>query len=289
MQLAYSRLVVAHPERAAAALDQAQARSKSQPFAFDYTKGIEGKQLMRALSLMRLGELKWGRVELEKGARRDSPALLWGMGMLYSQAGAEAEAHQLARGRLTDWLERWPVGTWRRAWEVLFPRPYHDIVTAAAERNSLPESLIYAVMREESGFRASVVSHADAYGLMQLIKPTAKHFAKKEGLPFSTRALKTPSVNIALGAAALRSFQDRFPDNPLLVVPGYNAGPGGPKRWLKERPDVDFDVWVEAIPFRETRRYTKRVLASRGVYRYLYEGASDEGLVLPIRLQVDEG
>ena len=78
---------------------------------------------------------------------------------------------------------------------------------------------------------------------------------------------------------------DRFKQNPVLAIPGYNAGPGRPLRWLRERPHMDFDVWVESIPYSETRRYTKRVLASRAAYAYLYAPATaDEAMVLPLAL-----
>ena len=77
--------------------------------------------------------------------------------------------------------------------------------------------------------------------------------------------------------------------DPLLVIPGYNAGPGRPMRWTKDWPSVDFDLWVELIPFRETRRYTKRVLASRGAYAFLYYQPTvitpaNDPLLLPRRL-----
>ncbi|HSC88937.1 MAG TPA: lytic transglycosylase domain-containing protein, partial [Polyangiaceae bacterium] len=128
-------------------------------------------------------------------------------------------------------------------------------------------------------------SPAAAYGLMQLIVPTARTIGQKAGLPYSPAALKRPSVNIALGSRVLSSLSKQFPDNPWLAIPGYNAGPGRPKRWLRERPDVDFDVWVELIPFRETRRYTKRVLSSRAAYAFLYERENAEpALLLPRRL-----
>jgi soluble lytic murein transglycosylase len=96
-------------------------------------------------------------------------------------------------------------------------------------------------------------------------------------------------VNIALGIRVLANYQTYFPGDPLLVIPGYNAGPGKPKRWAKDLPSADFDLWVELIPYRETRRYTKRVLASRGAYAFLYYQPSDlsaanDPLRLPRRL-----
>jgi soluble lytic murein transglycosylase len=140
-------------------------------------------------------------------------------------------------------------------------------------------------MREESTFKPRVVSHADAYGLMQVIPPTARGIARKSGHPTSPEALKTPSVNIAIGSRVLQELARRFRTNPWLAIPGYNAGPGNPSKWLRERPNVDFDVWVEMIPYRETRRYTKRVLASRAAYAFLYyREEAQTALVLPRRL-----
>ena len=217
-----------------------------------------------------------------------APEVLWAVALLYDRAGSPNQAQQMMRGRLTDWLRRWPTGDWRKAWELGFPRPFHAIVSREASKNQLPEALIYAVMREESVFDPHAVSHADAYGLMQLIESTAKHFSKKLGIPYRRNLLFLPRVNIALGAKVLRTYSDRFRDNQILGIPSYNAGPGRPKRWLAQMPDLDFDLWVERIPFRETRRYTKRVLASRGAYTLLYGDPAQEWK-LPIRLASPEG
>jgi soluble lytic murein transglycosylase len=218
-----------------------------------------------------------------------SPSVLWGVALLYARAGSARLSHALPRWQLHDWLERWPVGPWKQAWELAFPRPHIESVTEEAARMGVDPALIYAVMREESAFDAEAVSPANAYGLMQVISPTARRFGKEAGLPFDRRALTTPSVNIAIGIRVLSNYQSRFPGDPLLAIPGYNAGPGKPKQWAKDWPSVDFDVWVELIPYRETRRYTKRVLASRGAYAFLYYQPSDpspanDPLRLPRRL-----
>ncbi len=290
MQHAYSRLLKADQARARTARAEAIAATLASPFHFQSRPEFQTDAFQRALWLLRQGELEWAQRELsalesvgEAGAEQ-APELLWSMALLYNRAGSPTLSHRLARGQLTDWLSRWPVGDWEKAWQLAFPRPYRNLVGKAAEKYELPEALIYAVMREESGFDARVVSPADAYGLMQLIKPTAKHYGKKAGLPYSPAALKIPRINILLGASVLKDFQGYFPNNPLLGIPGYNAGPGRPKRWMKERPGSDFDVWVELIPFRETRRYTKRVLSSRGAYAFLYESQDSEHLLLPEKL-----
>lgn len=290
MQLAYSRLAAVDLNRARRELAAGVEQTIHQPFEFGWRPEFDAPAFERALQLLKVGEIELAAVEIESlGAVGETaaPELLWAVALLYERAGSTNLSQQLLRGRLTDWLGRWPVGDWRKAWELAFPRPHHATVTREATKNGLNEALVYAVMREESVFDARAVSHADAYGLMQLIEPTAQHFAKKLGMPYSRASLLRPKVNIALGAKVLQSYSDRFPNNPLLGIPSYNAGPGRPKRWLRERPNMDFDVWVEAIPFRETRRYTKRVLASRGAYMVLYD-APDADWTLPVRLDTKD-
>ena len=90
-------------------------------------------------------------------------------------------------------------------------------------------------------------------------------------------------MNVPLGCHYLAVLRRQFPDNPLLAVPGYNAGAGAPKKWLVERPQEDFDVWVERIPHEETRNYTKRVLGSMAAYELLYAGGRpSEALSAPL-------
>lgn len=287
---AYSRLDALDPERARASLEEGVRRATERPFSFAMRSEYRHPAFRRGMELLRVGDVARGRRELAALPRGDgdSPdaSLLWGIALLYGRAGAAGPSHGIARGQLTDWFAHWPSGDWRKAWELGFPRPHRSIVEREAGKNGVPEWFIYAIMREESAFDPGAESPAKAYGLMQLIVPTAKAYAQRVGLPYQPQALKQPAVNIALGSRVLSSFTDRFPKNPLLAIPGYNAGPGRPARWLRERPEVDFDVWVELIPFSETRRYTKRVLASRAAYAFLYDPErAEEALRLPLRLE----
>jgi soluble lytic murein transglycosylase len=284
MQHAYSRLWTADAARAEKALQAASTSTEQQPFAFRWRPQFDTPAFQRALQLMRVSEVDWAALEIATLAPEGEaidPDLSWALALLYERAGSTNLSQKLVQGKLTDWLARWPVGGWRKAWEVAFPRPHYGIVQREAKKNEVAEALIYGVMREESVFDARAVSHADAFGLMQLIRPTAQHFAKKLKIPVSDALLLRPQTNIALGSRVLRDYQAQFPLNPLLAIPAYNAGPGRPRRWLAERPNADFDVWVELIPYRETRRYTKRVLASRGVYSLLYGDAGSSVLRLP--------
>jgi soluble lytic murein transglycosylase len=286
---AYSRLAERDPARAERALAASLARVQTPPFRIEERPEFEQPGFLRAMELLRQGDIDSARREFEAldilGASA-SPSVLWGVATLYARAGSARHSHALPRWQMVDWLERWPTGSWKEAWDIAFPRPHIESVTLEAKRQGVEPALVYAVMREESAFDASAVSSANAYGLMQVISPTAKHYGKQAGVPSDRRALTTPEVSIAIGSRVLASYRDRFfPDDPLLTIPGYNAGPGRPIRWAKDWPSVDFDVWVELIPFRETRRYTKRVLASRASYGFLYYRDGDvDPLRLPRRL-----
>jgi soluble lytic murein transglycosylase len=289
MLQAYTRLSALDPERARRLLHDSLARSAEQKGLLVARPEFSSPGFIRAMELLRVGEIESAQREIAAlgFATRDAkPAVLWGVAALYDRAGATRLSHAIARGLLTDWLGRYPAGEWRRAWQIAFPRPYEALVQREARRSGVAEELVYAVMREESAFDPGAESPAQAYGLMQLIVPTARMYAKDAGLPSDPQSLKRPAISIALGCRALGDLERKFDTNPLLAIPGYNAGPGRPRRWLREHPGLDFDVWVELIPFEETRRYTKRVLSSRAVYALLShpERASDV-LLLPLGLQ----
>jgi soluble lytic murein transglycosylase len=159
--------------------------------------------------------------------------------------------------------------------ELLYPRPFDAEVRAAAKISDLPESLIYAVMRQESLFQPRAISSANARGLMQLLPATAVATARRVGRPRPTPAsLLEPAVNVPLGAAYLRSRVDLFDGQVVLALAAYNAGAGAAGRWRPDAP-LDVDLWVENIPFNETRGYVQRVMWHSVVYQWL-EGRKAE-------------
>jgi soluble lytic murein transglycosylase len=284
---AFTRLQADDPHHAAQLLSEAATESATHPFVMPWRAAFDAPGFRRAMLLLRLGESEAGRAEIELlglTSADTAPEVLWGLALLYDEAGLSHLANRVVAGGLTDWLGHWPTGTWERAWRLAFPRPFQQRVAQASSQTLVAQSLLYAIMREESGFDPSAQSPAAAYGLMQLIVPTARTYAKSLGVGYSPAALKEPGTSITLGATLLADLSKRFAPDDVLAIPAYNAGPGRPIEWRKKRPDVDFDVWVELIPFRETRRYTKRVLASRAAYRWLYEAAGPTALTLPLRL-----
>lgn len=158
--------------------------------------------------------------------------------------------------------------------ELRFPLAFPDIVTDVSEKmgdkTALNPYLIYAVARQESHFSHDAKSRAGALGLMQLLPSTARATARRAGVRYR-RAwdLLSPSTNIALGSFYLNTLLNRFDNNRFLAAAAYNAGPTRVARWLKETGNkLPYDVWIETIPYSETRRYVQNVLAYTVIYAY---------------------
>jgi soluble lytic murein transglycosylase len=179
-------------------------------------------------------------------------------------------------------LGHWPAARWRACWEVAFPRPFGEIVERASAASGIPPVLTWAIMREESSFDPGARSPSDAYGLMQIIVPTARGLVRGTGFGADPESLKQPEVSITLGAKLLGGLRASYPANKALAIAAYNGGGGSVGRWLAARPHEEFDLWVEEIPFDETRGYVKRVLGNEAAYAFLYApGVLDEVLQLP--------
>ncbi|MCU0977324.1 MAG: transglycosylase SLT domain-containing protein [Steroidobacteraceae bacterium] len=153
--------------------------------------------------------------------------------------------------------------------ELLYPRPFDAEVRTAARISGLSKTLIYAVMRQESLYQPRAISSANARGLMQLLPATAVATARSVGRPRPAPAdLLQPAVNVPLGAAYLRQRVDLFDGQVVLALAAYNAGAGAARRWLPDVP-LDVDLWVENIPFNETRGYVQRVMWHSVVFQWL--------------------
>ncbi|WP_231757184.1 transglycosylase SLT domain-containing protein [Microbulbifer elongatus] len=158
--------------------------------------------------------------------------------------------------------------------ELRFPLAFSDIVSDVAKRmgkkTALNDYLVLAVARQESHFSHDAKSHAGAMGLMQLLPSTAQATARKAGVPYRRSwDLLNPSTNINLGAYYLNSLLNRFDNNRFLAAAAYNAGPTRVSRWLKDtNKQLPFDVWIETIPYSETRKYVQNVLSYSVIYAY---------------------
>jgi soluble lytic murein transglycosylase len=158
-------------------------------------------------------------------------------------------------------------------------RAYYPVVPEIIGYD-LPVSdrLVLSIARRESEFDPTVISHAGAVGLMQVMPRTGRETARSLGISFNEgRLLSDPGYNATLGAAYLDGLIERFGANPILIAAGYNAGPSRAARWSEQfgdpsDPDVDVIDWIESIPFRETRNYVMRVTESMRIYDALLTG-----------------
>jgi soluble lytic murein transglycosylase len=154
-------------------------------------------------------------------------------------------------------------------YSLLYPRPWFNEIDAAADEFNVERSLIYAVLRQESLYRADAVSSAGAVGLMQLTRGTANDVARDlEELSAAATDTLHPPTNIRLGTARLASMIERYDGHLVPALAAYNAGPAAVDRWLPDRP-TDGDVWLENIPYNETREYVRRVLWHSVVFESL--------------------
>ena len=164
--------------------------------------------------------------------------------------------------------------------EFLFPRPFLDLVENCAEKTGISPQILFALIRTESAFQSSVVSRANATGLTQLMADTAQEMAdrlRRAGGPDYTADLDLtdPQQNIHIGAFYLSYLTGRFENNMLLSLLSYNGGMNRVRRWHNafkntHANSLSDDLFLEIIPFFETRDYGRKVLAAAAVYEYLY-------------------
>lgn len=273
-QLSLSRLT--ELDRARAEALRASLRPESEePLTFAWRDEIDTEPFRRLLELLRVGASDLAAVEIEhdgftsEGADAD---FLWLIASVLDRAGEHPRASRLARSRLRSFMRTAPRGQSWHLWRIAYPRPYGPLVEQTAGAEAVPPALVHAVMREESAFEPGALSTARAYGLMQLIEPTARRFARELSLPSTPAALLQPETNVRLGTRYLAFLWARYPQNRAVVPSAYNAGEGATDRWLRARPHEPLDVWIENIPYDETRRYTRRVLQSFGIYAWLDGG-----------------
>jgi soluble lytic murein transglycosylase len=153
-------------------------------------------------------------------------------------------------------------------WHILFPAPYWNTIKAESAKNNLDPYLVASLIRQESEFNPSVISYANAWGLMQLLPSTGKSLARQEGMThFQTFQLLDPETNIRLGTRYLRQTLDRFGGVPEYALAAYNAGESRVEDWQSAGPYSGIDEFVESIPFTQTRDYVQAILRNIEIYR----------------------
>lgn len=241
-------------------MDQVDLRSlpayKGAEAAFESSEVVRAVRLLAANDQGRLAQPLLRNFAL---GLKDGPQLL-----LAARLAQQIEAHHLAIS-IADLAET------RGTPLDLFNFPKDGL--PAKKLASVDKAAVYAIARQESRFQIDAVSSVGARGLMQLMPGTAKDTAKKVGLPYSEARLTTDAeYNALLGSTYLSNQLTRFDGSLVLAAAAYNAGGGNAAKWVTAYGDpradnVDPVIWVELIPFQETRKYVQRVVGNYMVYR----------------------
>jgi soluble lytic murein transglycosylase len=166
----------------------------------------------------------------------------------------------------------------RQTYALRFPLSYVPLVQQHAQRHELDPALVYGLMRAESAMNPQAISSANARGLMQVTPGTARTLSRRHGLAYSGSAsLLQADTNIAFGTTYLAEMLQRYAGDPVKVLGAYNAGPHVIERWQQESRPQRPDIWIETLPYFETRDYIPRVLAFSVIYDWLLHDA-----VMPI-------
>lgn len=276
-----SRLRAQGPEmlaRGLAALRPAAAEGAPSPIAQPATNVPEAARIFARLGL---GE-ETARV-LEEAEIRG-----WDKVTLLAQAGLFRASQRTLASMPSTWRAVPPGPENATRWALAHPRPFREIIEAREARIDIAPLLAYAVMQTESRFDPGAVSWAGARGLVQLMPATAKDLAARANLTLSPGDVHDPEINLELGMRYLARLTARFGGGPgaeALAVPSYNAGAGAVDRWLAARGEMPLDLFIESIPYDETRNYVQSVLGRWMAYRWLYAvGTPDDRIpFLPLK------
>ncbi len=230
---------------------------------------------VRAQELFLLGDReRWANLEWARATRELDAAQSLQAARLASHWGWHIQTvGLLARQSTYDLLE------------LSYPDAYIPQIGAVARDLGMPANWIYGLMRQESLFNPRAQSPSNAYGLLQLLLPTAREVAKRRGAPRpDVETLFRPEVNIPLGATYLREMRDRFDGQFAPATAAYNAGPNAVRRWLPAEP-VEADIWIENIPYNETRSYVQKVMWNFAVRGWRSESKPQDpsALLRPVR------
>lgn len=237
-----------------------------------------------ALVLARLGLGEWAQDELRSASIKGWPAAY-----VLNQAGLYTGAQKLIASMGTTWRSTPPAQA-PREWTAAHPQPFLELIEPGEPRLGVPKWLTYAIMQTESRFDPHATSFAGARGLIQLMPSTAKAVAQQaEVVLRSDEALYDPATNLELGMHHLASLVARYGGGDpavALAIPSYNAGAGAVEKWLAARGGLDLDVFIEGIPYDETRKYTQSVLGRWLAYRVLYgeQGTAERVPYLALRI-----
>jgi soluble lytic murein transglycosylase len=235
----------------------------------------------RIAQLHAVGLLKDALLEAELAVigKRDDAAFLAMAAWIYASRGRNLDAFRILREAFPFHVSATGDLLPRPIWELFYPLQYWDHVTRYSQERELDPFLVAALIRQESTFNPRVRSRAGARGLMQILPSTGRVLARQEKRRYNASELYDPEVNIRYGTRYLKEVLGSFSGRVDYALASYNAGPHRVKRWTGMDLSIPSEIFIEEIPFDETRDYVKFVLRNEMLYRRLYQ---------PSRTAVDE-
>ncbi len=254
------------------------------------------KELARAEKseeLSTVGLFDWAIDELQEAKKTaaNSPKISLALAKHYRLKGDQVNALLSLAKSYPDYAQMFPEEMGREEWDIFYPLTNWGEIRQWAKARGLDPFQVAGVIRQETIFDPRASSHANAYGLMQLLLPTAKSMARKYGsatVPNAPSDLFDPALNIELGTAYMKDQFDKFGRFEFVGI-AYNAGPGRVTPWRSQLP-AEMDEFVEAIPFKETKGYVQGIIRNWAQYRRLYaEDGSFKPNVgsRPLRSEID--
>jgi soluble lytic murein transglycosylase len=253
---------------------EAAANLKTVTVAPENAGANELARAAKGEDLSSVGIFDWALDELQAAQRsaENSPKINLALARHYRMKGNNVAALLALAKSYPDYAQMFPEEMGREEWEIFYPHMAWDQIKSWAKNRNLDIYQVAGLIRQESVFNPQARSSANAFGLMQLLLPTAKLVARKYGVtaPLSSGSdLYQPALNIELGTGYMRDQLDKFGRVEFMAV-AYNAGPGRVPQWRATLP-AEMDEFVEAIPFRETKGYVQGIIRNTAQYRRLYD------------------
>jgi len=254
-------------------IGKAVANLKTVTVAEETAGKNEDERIAKADQLNIIGTDDWALDELNSASASapNSPRVNLAIAKIFRAKNDNVQALNYLKKSYPDYSQMKPEEMRPDEWDVFYPLQYWDIIKQEARARSLDPYQVAGLIRQETVFNPRAVSSARAYGLMQLVVPTAITTARRVGVDRSITmdALFEPRLNIQLGTAYFKDQLDKY-GRIEYVAAAYNAGPGRVVQWRASLP-LQIDEWQEAVPFRETRLYIQGVVRNTLQYRRLYD------------------